>query len=255
MGKHVDLTGKRYDRLLVLAKTEKRSSSGCVMWLCRCDCGKVKNVSGQSLTSSNTRSCGCLSKEHAAKLNSVELSGKVFGYLTAVEKTEFRTKSGGHVIWRCLCSCGKETLVGSSFLINGNTQSCGCLLQEKNSQNARKMFTTHGQSKTKAYACLLAHRRRERVRGVDNDWSVMYEFYLRSFFCECVVCGATKHLSTDHVLPLSKGYGLKPGNAVRLCKSCNSKKYTKDIDQLPVEWQSKILSAAEDFRLAMSGGF
>lgn len=54
-----------------------------------------------------------------------DLSGKKFGYLTALEdvgvhgNTEWRS-------WKCKCVCGEITYVGSSNLRNGHTQSCGC---------------------------------------------------------------------------------------------------------------------------------
>lgn len=52
-----DLCGLRFGRLLVVAragstKAKKRR------WLCRCDCGKTKTVTGTNLQ--RTRSCGCL---------------------------------------------------------------------------------------------------------------------------------------------------------------------------------------------------
>jgi len=42
--------------------------------------------------------------------------------LLAVEAV--RVKSGAG--WRCLCDCGKETAVATSWLTSGNTKSCGC---------------------------------------------------------------------------------------------------------------------------------
>lgn len=33
-------------------------------------------------------------------------------------------------MWRCKCDCGKETLAISQCLVNGTTQSCGCLRNE-----------------------------------------------------------------------------------------------------------------------------
>jgi hypothetical protein len=39
-------------------------------WLCKCRCGKQKVVQGSLLTSGNTKSCGCWSKE-AARLRSL----------------------------------------------------------------------------------------------------------------------------------------------------------------------------------------
>src|SRR5437868_2337812 len=29
--------------------------------------------------------------------------------------------------WLCLCECGNETVVRSSYLLGGHTRSCGCL--------------------------------------------------------------------------------------------------------------------------------
>jgi hypothetical protein len=54
----IDLTNKKFGRLLAIKidhKTKKR-----IMWLCRCDCGTEKIVSGEKLRSGNTKSCNCL---------------------------------------------------------------------------------------------------------------------------------------------------------------------------------------------------
>lgn len=60
-----DLTGKRFGRLLVLAVESppdgRRRST--YTWRCRCDCGKIVSVSGNSLTQGGTRSCGCLQRD------------------------------------------------------------------------------------------------------------------------------------------------------------------------------------------------
>lgn len=50
----------------------------------------------------------------------------------------------------------------------------------------------------------------------------------------CQGCGATKHLTIDHKHPESKGGTLDEDNLWTLCKSCNSSKGTKSID----EWLS-----------------
>lgn len=36
-----DLTGQRFDALTVLYPTDKRTSGGYVVWVCRCDCGNI----------------------------------------------------------------------------------------------------------------------------------------------------------------------------------------------------------------------
>jgi hypothetical protein len=62
MGRFVDISGKRFGRLTVVTR-EGTDNNGKPMWLCVCDCGKKKNVSGQALKSRLTKSCGCLSVE------------------------------------------------------------------------------------------------------------------------------------------------------------------------------------------------
>lgn len=58
-----DLTNQRFGRLLVISLTNKRGKEGGVFWLCRCDCGNLKEVVGYHLFRRDTKSCGCLKKE------------------------------------------------------------------------------------------------------------------------------------------------------------------------------------------------
>ncbi len=57
MGKLIDLTGQRFGRLVVLERVENHGKDPA--WLCKCDCGTVKTVSGNHLRSGNIQSCGC----------------------------------------------------------------------------------------------------------------------------------------------------------------------------------------------------
>lgn len=66
MGTFVDLTGKRYERWLVISRASN-GSSGARRWHCRCDCGNYGVVHATSLSSGNSRSCGCLKKEKTAQ--------------------------------------------------------------------------------------------------------------------------------------------------------------------------------------------
>ena len=63
MSHFVDLTGRRFGRLVVLARSH--SQGGDVFWVCECDCGSVKTISGHSLRRGRTKSCGCLHNEIA----------------------------------------------------------------------------------------------------------------------------------------------------------------------------------------------
>lgn len=62
MGKCIDLTGKRYGKLLVVRR--KGSRNGKAMWECSCDCGNKSIVSTGDLNSGKTQSCGCVKTKH-----------------------------------------------------------------------------------------------------------------------------------------------------------------------------------------------
>lgn len=60
----VDMTGQRFGRLLVIEKAESKRAN--TMWLCRCDCGQLRDVDRGNLISGRQVSCGCHSREIAA---------------------------------------------------------------------------------------------------------------------------------------------------------------------------------------------
>lgn len=61
MGKttFVDLTGKRFGLLDVLARVPDPPGYRSRRWKCRCDCGTVKVIFGQAIVRGDTKSCGC----------------------------------------------------------------------------------------------------------------------------------------------------------------------------------------------------
>ena len=45
MGKIIDLTGQKFNKLTVIEKTDERKNRQ-VVWKCRCDCGNISYVVG-----------------------------------------------------------------------------------------------------------------------------------------------------------------------------------------------------------------
>lgn len=65
MGKIIDLTGKRYNKLTVISRAKsRRQPSGKLVtyWNCKCDCGNITQVRGWDLKNGHIISCGCLKK-------------------------------------------------------------------------------------------------------------------------------------------------------------------------------------------------
>ena len=69
--------GKRYGRLVVIEKTDKRYHSTTI-YKCRCDCGNIVELTINKLHSGHTKSCGCL------KRRTVDLTGQKSGRLTVI---------------------------------------------------------------------------------------------------------------------------------------------------------------------------
>ena len=68
MSQTKDLTGMRFGRWTVIDKdTERTKSAKVTYWNCICECGSIKSIRHSSLTTGNSRSCGCLHDEVVAK--------------------------------------------------------------------------------------------------------------------------------------------------------------------------------------------
>lgn len=59
MGKFVDLTGMKFNRLTV-RRYYGKSKNNCALWLCDCECGGTNVVRTAELKNGHTKSCGCL---------------------------------------------------------------------------------------------------------------------------------------------------------------------------------------------------
>ena len=57
----IDLTGRRFGKLLVIKKSKQKAKSGS-MYECKCDCGNIVTIARCSLVSGHTKSCGCSRK-------------------------------------------------------------------------------------------------------------------------------------------------------------------------------------------------
>lgn len=65
MGKFVDLTGKRYGRLVFECRDyTSTGKSPAYRWFVVCDCGTRKSVFAVSVTRGLTKSCGCMNREY-----------------------------------------------------------------------------------------------------------------------------------------------------------------------------------------------
>ena len=67
----LNIKNQKFGRLTVLSDTGKRDKRGCIIWLCKCDCGEIMEVPGYRLKSGHTRSCGCLKRERMCEIYTI----------------------------------------------------------------------------------------------------------------------------------------------------------------------------------------
>jgi hypothetical protein len=158
----VDLTGKRFGRLVV-------DSFDCYIdkgykWNCTCDCGKATSVIHYSLIRGSTKSCGCLSSEKARDRNYKGRDNYTYEYNSwrnmksrCTNRNNIGYKDyGGRGITICdrwidsfdnfLCDMGerpepKEKYSIDRIDVNGNYEPSNCRWATINVQNHNRRIT------------------------------------------------------------------------------------------------------------------
>ena len=83
------------------------------------------------------------------KIRGKDITGNVYGRLTAIELSYRDKKSNS--FWLCKCECGNDTTVRIGDLGSGNTTSCGCYREEQSNKALIERSTTHGGHGTRLY--------------------------------------------------------------------------------------------------------
>lgn len=195
MGKLKDLTGQKFGKLTVIRRVEDKRP-GRPMWLCQCDCGNQTVVSSTRLLLPNgTRSCGCL--KHQSSRCLIDLTGQVFGNLTALRRDESAT--GGKARWICRCTCGNTVSILSDSLRSGKTKSCGCgRTQLKNDLTGQEF----------GYLLVLGRVVNPKIKCKEVRWK-----------CLCRNCGRIVQVSS---------YWLRTGDPYAHCKCTRFNKPIQD---------------------------
>ena len=136
MGKFIDLTGQKFDKLTVIRRAEDKvypSGSREPQWECECECGNKVILASQILRKKKTHFCDACSPR------TPDLAGKRFGRLIAIEKRGFYEPPSGkrQTKWLCQCDCGNTCEVTAIALQSGHTRSCGCMLIDSAAKQGR----------------------------------------------------------------------------------------------------------------------
>lgn len=67
----IDVTGKRYGRLIAHWPAGKYGPTGEIFWLCSCKCGSLSVVLSRDLRKGHTSSCGCFAREETSRVATI----------------------------------------------------------------------------------------------------------------------------------------------------------------------------------------
>lgn len=161
------------------------------------------------------------------------LTGKRFGRLTALEDSGERKSC--HIVWRCMCDCGKITPVIGTDLKSGHTKSCGCLRIDAlkkitykhgggSSKSINRLYRIWINMKGRCYNSVNKAYKYYGERGIKvcDEWRNNYSLF--RFWA--LLNGYQENLTIDRI---DNDGNYKPSNCQFITQSENTKKRKKLI--------------------------
>ena len=159
-----------------------------------------------------------------------DITGKVFGNLTAIKRTENRSgKNSQYLLWECKCKCGNSILTEAYKLKRGRKRSCGCLEGTGRPYNFKEDRTIP------LWNRLFSSTIQKRSKGKNYESDIDIDFFIITSQKECCYCGdkgtqRLKDRSTDTEIyfngidRVDSSIGYMKNNIVSCCKHCNTAK-------------------------------
>lgn len=184
----------------------------------------------------------------------INILGKKFNRALVIE--EVITTNGRGPKWKCICDCGKDFVVNSSYvLISGHTKSCGCLAKEIASKRFKELNSK--KSKYGSPRLSTAHKIYNN-RYADGD--LTFEQFLEMSQKNCRWCGNEpsnsqkifdKNTSSQYYIDncefIYNGLDRRDNNIKEhnfdnldpCCKICNYAKRERSVDNFK-EWVLRL---------------
>ena len=208
MPKRIELKSQKFTRLKVIRFWEMNKHRKAT-WLCRCDCGNTRVVSGCDLRYGNTKSCGCMAKKDEIGNRHERL------IITAKAETV-----NGITMWQCKCDCGNEAIVSGRNLRSGGVKSCGCWQKDQASKIASQRTGDKNPRYIDGAWCGWGTKEQkefhESIRKRDNYTCRKCNKTQKQELRETSRCLSVHHKDGNHFHNTDE-------NAVTLCGSCHQK--------------------------------
>lgn len=222
-----NLAGKKFGSWLVLklTKSYKLNSSKQTYWLCRCKCGKEKEINSYSLNIGKSKSCNTGLCNGRAK----DLRGKKFNRWTVGEIEIIKNNS---IYWNVKCECGNKKILKTQEILNGCSKSCGCYQKERLSETIRK-------EEKEVCINILWNRYIHGAKSRNLDFILNKNEFTNLISTNCYYCNSFPNLKVNKReytlfyngidrIDNSKGYILE--NCVSCCSDCNYLKADITLD-------------------------
>lgn len=224
-------------------------------------CGIEKNINefhkkSESKDGLNTRCKVCISKYHSLYSNSnsvrkkinipeLKVCGKCGENKLSKEFSKNRSKIDGLCGYCKKCDTKKASMLRKK---NRNRHAdqikipnekicprCNNLKKSRGfakNRNRKDGLNPYCKSCTSEIMVVQNAKRRELSLQLDENFTPE-DASIVKMAChnQCILCGTFENLSIDHFRPLSKLNVLEIGNAIVLCRSCNSKKHNADPEE------------------------
>lgn len=188
-------------------------------------------------------------------------AGKVFGKLTATDKTRVNGRKLVEVLF--VCKCGNQVWRAPLKRRVGEHSSCGCTRQKVTDKEKRKLkretrqrFREKNRERLRQYARQWKSNNRDKVRKYIEQRSVPQLTHTHPAaavkFAEhlavCLLCGSITKDHTerqyDHINPVSRGGDNSPENIQVICTLCKQQKHSRNN----LEFLSEYIKVSEPFR-------
>lgn len=110
-----------------------------------------------------------------------DLVGNRYGMLSVIRESG-RT-ADRHILWECLCDCGRKTFVSSKELVSGHTKSCGCMKGKhknaiKGKMNQIRLYRIWREMKRRCYDAASKSFKYYGLKGVSvcDEWNDFENF-------------------------------------------------------------------------------
>lgn len=143
----------------------------------------------------------------------IEIAGRRFGKLVVLKKIGKSGRKEGRQKWLCRCDCGNEKIISKTSLLQGVTNSCGCLFKENALKNfseltKKGMLTPvrYSRSSYGIFLCDCGNEKEMRIDGFKNGHSVSCGCYGKKISAEARRLSKITHgMSSTRIYKIFRG--------------------------------------------------